>query len=268
MQLEDAKVVGNEATGQDYWLMSLDSPGIAGAVKPGQFVHIQIPNEDSLVLRRPFSVFKAEEGMLRILYKNVGQGTAAMRSFTKGQIVSLMGPLGNGFPLKDTGAYPVLVAGGYGVAALYMLAANFSHQGTLVVGGKSKKDVLCTPDFEALGWDVQLVTEDGSLGQKGVVTDLLDGCVKHGAETGTELYACGPDGMLNAVARYAAEQGMTSWVSMDCYMGCGAGACLTCVHKIRDEDGVIRWKRTCKDGPVFEGSDVVWSEPLPARTNT
>lgn len=259
MQLENAKVMSVSRLTSDYRLLVLECPRIASAVKPGQFVHLRVPGPDAFTLRRPFSVFKADERTISIFYKRVGRGTRAMDEMGPGDPVSLLGPLGTSFPVDHGNTFPVLVAGGYGIAALYLLAKSSQSKGILFAGGRTGSEVLCTEEFAALGWQVRIATDDGSLGQKGLVTDALDKWIAgEGAGLNVEFYACGPDGMLEAVAVRATRDGRQAWISLDRHMGCGVGACLACVQKLRGDDGVERLGRVCRDGPVFECRKVVW----------
>ena len=259
MKMQSAQVLEHREMSGGYRCLDLNVPDIVDCVLPGQFVHLRIPGTEGLVLRRPFSVFKAENGRLSILYKAVGRGTRVMMHLAPGSEVSLLGPLGNGFPLDVGEALPVLVAGGYGVAPLYFLATRLGVEGCLFVGGASRDDIFCVADFEALGWRSVVSTEDGSLGTPGLVTAPLDAWLRE-LEPGVSpvFYACGPDGMLRAVGDRARAGGWTAWLSLDKHMGCGVGACLACVQKVRDADGTVRWARVCKDGPVFEAGTIVW----------
>jgi len=259
MRIEQARVTGHEELSGSYRVLTVNAPAISASVKPGQFVHLLVPRLDSAVLRRPFSVFGADSKALRILYKRIGKGTHAMASLSEGDEVSLLGPLGNGFPALRAGRCPVLVAGGYGVAPLCFLAGRMKRKGVFFVGGATRRDILCLDEIRALGWRVGVATEDGSLGKKGFVTDVLDVWLKEQAIAGTpEFYACGPDGMLKAVGERAARGGWTAWLSLDKHMGCGVGACLACVQKIRGPGGRPILVRVCKEGPVFEAKNVVW----------
>jgi dihydroorotate dehydrogenase electron transfer subunit len=232
---------------------------VASQVTPGQFIHLRVPRLDGAVLRRPFSVFKADATSLSVLYKQVGRGTQAMAAITKGEAVNIIGPLGNGFPDPDGDCFPVLVAGGYGVAPLYLLASRMRTTGILFVGGRSAVDILCVDLFEAMGWDVRITTEDASLGEKGLVTQALDAWLESGGtEKCPEFFACGPDGLLKAVGDRAIAVDRPGWLSLDKHMGCGVGACLACVQRILKTDGTIVWKRVCKDGPIFEAREIVW----------
>lgn len=261
MRMEEATVVEQREIRGGYSLLVLASPSIAPEVRPGQFVHLRVPRLDASVLRRPFSVFRAENGRISIFYKNVGRGTAAMGTLVPGGSVSLIGPLGNGYPRPTAGKLPVLVAGGYGMAALYLLAKGSPAKGIAFVGGKTSDDILCVEDFKALGWDVRVATEDGSQGSRGLVTDALEAWLGRELKGRVpEFFACGPNGMLKAVGDRAAKDGWTAWLSLDNHMGCGVGACLTCVQRIRTADGGWEWLRVCREGPVFEGKNVIWND--------
>ena len=261
MQLETTTILEHRDFGAGYRLLRLAAPAIAPQVQPGQFVHVRIPHLEASVLRRPFSVFKAENGELALLYKAVGRGTTALATAPAGEKVSLIGPLGHGFPLDTpAGRIPILVAGGYGMAALYLVARRLSTPGLVFVGARGAPDVLCVEEFEALGWKVHIATEDGSRGARGLVTGPLDAWLAEGrAGHIPEFYACGPNGMLRAVGDRAIAGDWRAWLSVDRHMGCGVGACLTCVVKLQDTDGAWLWARACKEGPVFESRQIRWA---------
>jgi dihydroorotate dehydrogenase electron transfer subunit len=262
MTQEKATVIEHCPFQGDYRLLRLSAPAVGPLVQPGQFVHLRIPRFEHAVLRRPFSVFKADPEGLSILYKNVGKGTAAMCCVREGEEIDLIGPLGSGFPVAGEGkTLPVLVAGGYGNAALYLLAARLPVKGIAFFGGRSAIDILCVDEFKALGWDVRVTTDDGSLGQKGLVTAALDLWLEEQKKNSrcAELFACGPNAMLKAVGDRAIRHDLTAWLSMDRNMACGVGACLTCVIKRKTAEG-WEWARCCKDGPVFEAREILWEE--------
>jgi dihydroorotate dehydrogenase electron transfer subunit len=283
MKQEQTTVIEHRLFHGDYRLLKFSAPAIGPLVQPGQFVHLKIPRLEHAVLRRPFSVFKADAESISILYKAVGKGTAALAAVAAGEPVNLVGPLGTGFPMigKNTKT-PVLVAGGYGNAALYLQAAKLPVKGVAFFGGRTADDILCVDEFKALGWDVQITTDDGSLGQKGFVTAALDawleeqeaggrgqgsgGNCSQGSEKNSkpqrsclELFVCGPNAMLKAVGDRAILNGLTAWLSMDRNMACGVGACLTCVIKRKTADG-WEWARCCKDGPVFNAEEIIWED--------
>lgn len=242
-----------------YWSLELDAGPIAEQARPGQFVHVRVPRLEQAALRRPFSIFGADGGVLKLLYKTVGRGTAEMNHLRPGDPVQVIGPLGNGFPLEPQGV-PILVAGGYGVAPLSFLAERLGRKGVLLAGGRSTDDVLAVETFEQLGWQVRVATQDGSRGEKGLVTVLLDQELARQKAAGGlfEIYACGPDGMLRAVGERATASGCRGWLSLDKHMVCGVGACLACVQNLRRKDGTDWIGRVCHDGPIFEAREIVW----------
>lgn len=259
MKLEQAIIGEHRDVGSGYRLLVFDCSAIAQAATPGQFVHLRVPGLDGSVLRRPFSIYKADAGRFSMIYKQVGRGTREMSALPAGRAVSVIGPLGNGFPLPPPLlTTPVLVAGGYGVAPLYFLASRMVRTGMLFVGGRTAPDILCADEFRALGWDVRVTTEDGSLGLRGRVTDALNPWLAGGAGGVPVFYSCGPDGLLRAVDTRAQQGGWQGWLSLDKHMGCGVGACLACVQRVRKPDGQTQWKRVCKDGPVFEVGEIMW----------
>ncbi|MGI5868932.1 MAG: dihydroorotate dehydrogenase electron transfer subunit [Kiritimatiellia bacterium] len=262
MQLSDSPILANDPVGPDYRMMTLGAPGIAAAARPGQFIHLRIPNIDPASLRRPFSICDAADGRLRILYKQVGRGTAAMTRLKPGDVANILGPLGNGFPRPAPEATPLLVAGGHGVAPLLFLARRTPRKGVLFAGGRSARDVLLIDEFKAIGWETRVCTDDGSLGTRGFVTAALDAWQGGHPATAAELFACGPGPLLAAVDQRAERWGRKAWLSLDRHMGCGVGACLGCVQKIRrttpvGETRVVQ-ARVCKDGPVFASGAIVW----------
>ncbi len=260
MKLEQAVVIEHQPIQGGYALLHMEAPAVAAQVQPGQFIHVRVPHLEECVLRRPFSVFKADRKTLSILYKDVGKGTRTLRYLRSGETLNILGPLGRGFPAPETGKFPLIVAGGYGMAALYLTACQAPVKGVAFFGGRAAKDILCVDDFAAQGWAVRVSTQDGSQGHRGLVTDLLDAWWSHEAAGRTpEIFACGPGGMLRAVARRALDRNWTAWTSMDNNMGCGVGACLTCVLKVHQGDAWA-WARSCREGPVFECREVVWED--------
>jgi len=254
-----AKILHHAPLKAGYWTLTLDAKEIADSAVPGQFVHIRIPSLEPSALRRPFSIFGARGGQLHILYKTVGRGTEKMNALNAGDTVTVMGPLGNGFPLTPTGI-PLLVAGGYGVAPLCFLAEHLPCKGIVFIGGRTADDILAYEQFEQLGWTVHIATQDGSQGETGLVTLPLDREIARLKADGqhVELYACGPDGMLKAVGQRAIDNNAQGWLSLDKHMVCGVGACLACVQKLLTPDTPPRLVCVCRDGPVFNAHDIIW----------
>jgi dihydroorotate dehydrogenase electron transfer subunit len=251
------QIVSNERDTDLYFRLVVRAPEIAPRVQPGQFAHLRIlPMKDAL-LRRPFSIFQVTNDSFSLLYKVVGRGTGILSRMNPGEELSVIGPLGHGFtvPQPET-EIPLLVAGGYGMAAMYLLAERSPRKGIVFVGGRRRVDILCEKEFRALGWDVRVTTEDGSLGERGLVTQPLEAELRRNA-TGRKLFACGPTPMLRAVGRLAEEFSLPAELSMDEHMCCGVGVCLTCVIPVKTGDG-WEYQRTCTEGPVFEAKEIVW----------
>ncbi len=263
MRLHETPVISNLPLSGGYYMLSLGAPELSTEAKPGQFVHLRIPNIEASSLRRPFSICDAEVGVIKILYKVVGRGTEAMARIAVNETVNVMGPLGNSFPCPVDDKMPLLVAGGYGVAPLYFFAKNSTTKGALFVGGRSEQDILLVEDFTKIGWETYVSTDDGTLGDKGFVTQILDKWQGAHPATKIEIFACGPDPMLAAVDTRAQNWGVEAWLSLDRHMGCGVGACLGCVQKIRRKtnSGTEEYMaRVCRDGPIFRANTIVWEE--------
>ena len=232
-------------------VMASDTP--FPEVRPGQFAELRIDQTPTVVLRRPISVhsFNAVKNEIGFLVQIVGDGTKWLGSLKAGDKVNTLLPLGNGFTMPaEPGKKYLLVGGGVGSAPLYYLAEELKrggHEFTILIGARSAKDLYCREAYEALG-RVEYTTEDGSLGEKGYVTNhsLL-------AEKYDYIYTCGPKPMMMAVARYARESGIACEVSLENKMACGLGACLCCV-----EDTKEGHKCVCTDGPVFSIDELKW----------
>lgn len=252
---ETTSIIRHDDIGSGYSHLVLDAPRIAEAVSPGQFVHVMVQGLEKSALRRPFSVFNAEDGKVEILYKRVGRGTAALNAAKVGETIRVLGPLGKGFPCECKGR-ALLVGGGYGVAPLYFLSRRLgAEKAILFVGGRTKADLLALDRFAAIGIETRIATNDGSLGEKGFVTCPLDEEISRLREKGEcfEFFTCGPDGLLKAVCERALALGVPGWISVDRHMICGVGACYACIQKTVHGNA-----RCCVDGPVFPAKDLVW----------
>lgn len=255
--LEDCRIISNTRYKGDYFKLVFDSPRISPSCRPGQFVHVKIGGPADRMLRRPFSVNDACDGRIRILYKVVGDGTSFLSRLPPGTICNLMGPRGNGFG-ETSGRTPVIVAGGYGAAATFMLAKNSPKKGFLLAGARTSAELVLIEDYRRIGFDVMISTDDGSEGEKGLVTSLLDKFIRERRSCigDFSFHACGPEPMLYAMARMLRSEGLDGEVSLDHMMCCGVGACLACVVRLRKQDGGWKYSRTCTDGPVFPASSL------------
>lgn len=231
--------------------MWLSVGSMADEAKPGQFISVY-SNDSSRLLPRPISICEVDTEFraLRIVYRVVGEGTKEFSKLRAGQQVRIMGPLGNGFFLKDKRA--ILVAGGIGIPPMLELAKQLDCEKTIVVGYRDAQTFLA--DELALYGDVVIATEDGSVGTKGNVLDAI----RENNIEGDVIYSCGPTPMLRALKAYAAENHIECQISLEEKMACGIGACLACVckSKEKDEHTNVHNKRICKDGPVFYAEEV------------
>lgn len=231
--------------------LALDVPDWPGHA-PGQFAMLSFApmGLSDPLLPRPMALFSAHGSRLEFRHKIVGRGTALLASLPTGSRIGIVGPLGNGFPAPPGDGDLVLVGGGTGIASLYELAES-SPGARVLLGGRSKSDILARQEFSALDVDLSLATDDGSLGHRGFVTDLLE------PRAGEVVYACGPTPMMRLAHEKAAKASVRSWVSLENQMACGFGVCLGCVISSPASSGA-GFRYVCTDGPVFEGAQVDW----------
>lgn len=245
-----AAVVSQEALTEDIFSMWIEAPEVASNARPGQFISVYTKDRSKL-LPRPISLCEIdkERGRLRIVYRTAGAGTKEFSGYQAGDPVTVMGPLGNGFPLGEKKAF--LIGGGIGIPPMLELAKQLDCEKQMVLG---YRDVLfLNQEFEAYG-SVYVATEDGSAGTKGNVLDAI----RANGLNADVIYACGPTPMLRALKAYALENHMECWLSLEEKMACGIGACLACVCQSKDVDehSHVHNKRICKDGPVFPAEEV------------
>jgi dihydroorotate dehydrogenase electron transfer subunit len=251
----------------DYVQFTVVAPRIAEEFRPGHFVAVAVGGENTgMILRRAFALSGATPGgqfagTIQFVVAEHGPGTRWLVQRRPGEFLDLVGPLGQPFPLPARPAAAVLVGGGYGAAPLLPLAQGLLDAGSaveFVLGAATARRLYGELPAKRLVGQVRVTTDDGSAGERGVVTDVLDSAVRRiGAEV---IYACGPMGMLRAVAQFAENHGIRSQVAVEEAMACGIGVCMTCVLPVRGEDGRSRFVRSCVDGPVFDGSTVRWDD--------
>ncbi len=247
---EQAVIIRQEEISYGIYSMWLKTDKIAGNAKPGQFISIYC-HEGSRLLPRPISICEIDRAdqALRIVYRVQGKGTEEFSKMRTGGSVDIVGPLGNGFPLKEKKAF--LIGGGIGVPPMLQLAKELKCEKQMILGYQDS--LFLQEEFKRLG-NPYVATEDGSYGTEGNVMDAI-------RENGLDaeiIYACGPMPMLRAVKAYARERNIECWVSLEERMACGIGACLGCVCKSKERDGHtnVNSKRICKEGPVFRAEEV------------
>jgi dihydroorotate dehydrogenase electron transfer subunit len=264
----EAEILWNRRLSPDYNILALAAPAVAARVQPGQFVMIRTADGQDPLLRRPFSVFEILRGGdgaptgFTILSKRVGTGTARLYAAWPGQTLCCLGPLGRPFTLVDPPTEAWMIAGGVGLAPFATLAERLGARGcrlTLFYGARRASELFAVDLFERLGARVVLATEDGSCGAPGRVSaPLADELSRSEPDRPLMLYACGPEPMLVAVSELAAAHRRSSQLAMERVMGCGMGGCFSCVVRVRDGHGGTHYVRSCIEGPVFRGEDVVW----------
>jgi dihydroorotate dehydrogenase electron transfer subunit len=234
-------------------LIWLDAPAIAEMAKPGQFVMVRCAEDHDPLLRRPLSIHEADDsGGVALLFEVVGRGTSWLSERAPGDLVDLVGPMGNGFSIHPDAKNLLLVAGGIGIAPLAFLAKEASRldkRVTMLQGGTQEASLLYPRHQAPPRAMVVSATDDGSCGEEGLVTCLIDKFVGQA----DQVFACGPRGMYESMLRLDCLQEKSVQVSLEERMACGVGACYGCTVKTRK--GL---KQVCHDGPVFELSDIVW----------
>ncbi|WP_138414957.1 dihydroorotate dehydrogenase electron transfer subunit [Aquibacillus sediminis] len=254
MKKKIVEVTKVETIAQDTIEMTLAAPGITTGIQPGQFVHINVGSNSSHLLRRPISIADVDlmEQTVTIIFKVVGSGTAQLGQYKVGERLEVLLPCGTGYPIDSINmSKALLIGGGIGVPPLYYLGKKLADQGIEVIsilGFQSSSNVFYESKFNQLG-DCHVVTDDGTYGYKGYVTDVVDQLsLKY-----DYYFSCGPTGMLQAVTNKLAYQ--DGYISIEQRMGCGIGACYACV--VPTNDGTNGFKKICKDGPVFRANEVV-----------
>jgi NAD(P)H-flavin reductase len=242
-----------------YVELTLAAPEIAERTEPGQFVAFAVGGPTSAhLLRRSIAIAGAGDGAVTVVVAPHGPGSTWLAGLQVGDTVDVVGPLGRPYPMPTDGVPALLVGGGYGAAALVGLAARLRAAGSTVVAvcGAASADRLSSVDELGELAEVVVTTDDGSAGRQGWVTDATAEVL---GQVGV-VYACGPMGMLRAVAEQATAAGLPSYVAVEESMACGVGVCMTCVLPVVGEDGRTRFSRSCTEGPVFGGDRVRFAD--------
>ena len=247
---EQAVIIRQEEISYGIYSMWLKTDKIAAQAKPGQFLSIYC-HEGSRLLPRPISICEIdrEDRAVRIVYRVAGKGTEELSGMRTGGSLEMVGPLGNGFPLKEKKAF--LIGGGIGIPPILQLAKELQCEKQIILGYRDF--MFLHKEFKKQG-KLYVATEDGSYGIEG---NVLDAIRKNGLKA-EAIFACGPTPMLRALKAYAADHGMDCYLSLEERMACGVGACLGCVCRSMDVDShtYVKNKRICKDGPVFAAEDI------------
>ncbi len=286
-----AAAVENVRLARDTYRLRLECPELARKVVPGQFVMVRLADSDDPLLARPLALYDTyhtatgEVQGIDVVYLVIGRMTRRLKSLPLGSQIEIWGPLGNGFQPRPAD-HLVMVAGGIGQTPFPALAQEFlgkrrfgdpprsvplAQKVTLCYGARSAEYLAGVEDFQRIGVDVRIATDDGTAGHHGLVTDLLRELLdshRHAAPDAPDaadprrvplrIVSCGPQRMMEAVAKLALERNVPCQVSLETPMACGIGICFSCVAKVRQDDGSWDYRRTCIEGPVFEASSIVW----------
>jgi dihydroorotate dehydrogenase electron transfer subunit len=264
----DAAVMTNTRLSDDYSVLALAAPEIAGLARPGQFVMVKPSRSADPLLRRPFSIFEILRGAnglpigLSLLNKRIGVGTRLLYDVEPGAQIACLGPLGRPFEPVEPPMNAWMVAGGVGLAPFLTLAEALVARGTpatLFYGARKANELYYVDTFERIGVKTVLSTEDGSRGSKGFITvPLSDALSTLAPGEAVKLYVCGPTPMMRAVAAIAEFHGQACDVSLEQVMGCGLGGCYSCVVLTRQPGTPPHFVRSCLEGPVFAADRIVW----------
>ena len=296
---------GQKGKACKYFRMALALNKPIKKVVPGQFVHINLNSNEHFaaqagevtarlsqrlnasehILPRPFTIYDVKQSgrVIEVVYQVVGQGTELMSHIKTNERVSVLCPLGNGFKIDKKARMSILVAGGIGLAGLYLLLKQMTAQRIkniyIFIGSRSKDDLCLLPEFRKLSDNIVVATEDGSLGTKGLITAALDKflnrSILHTSYSILTIYSCGPAGMSEAVRELAVSKNIPCQISLEARMGCGVGLCRVCVCPVRSpscqrhdgsrlgrltSNGVGKttkgYATVCEDGPVFSAKDL------------
>ncbi|GAB4149681.1 MAG: dihydroorotate dehydrogenase electron transfer subunit [Planctomycetaceae bacterium] len=271
-----ATVVEQKQMARDTFRMRLRCPELAKRITPGQFFMVRLPKSSDPLLGRPFALYDTfdEDGQpagVDFGYLVVGKMTSLMPHWQAGDVVEIWGPLGNGFPLPCSG-HLMMVAGGIGQTPFLATAREALGERTygsptrelnerpsrvsLCYGVRSAEYLAGLDDFNRDRLNVEIATDDGSQGHHGFVTNLLTHSLQD-AHPPTQVYCCGPEPMMEAVAKICLRHELPCWLSLETPMACGFGACFSCVTRVKLDDGTWDYRRTCVEGPVFPAESLI-----------
>lgn len=250
-----AQIRENRSIHQNHNLLSLANLDEMAEPSPGQFYMVGMGRGYDPLLKRAFSLFRRTPDGFQFLYRVKGKGTTLLGSMKEGELLDIIGPLGNSYPLPSGGQTAVVIGGGIGIASVFPLAERLSGSCHLFYGARMEDELFLAGELGAVYENLVLCTDDGSCGIKGTVVDVLrDFMGRRSGESAVPIvYACGPVPMLRGIAETAVSLGMQGYISLEENMACGIGACLGCVVKTKSG-----YKRVCKEGPIFGVSEIVW----------
>jgi dihydroorotate dehydrogenase electron transfer subunit len=271
-------VIENVQLARDTYRIRFECPAIARRIVPGQFLMFRLPGLNDPLLGRPLALYdtvldsEGRPSAIDIVYLTLGKMTNRLAGCRAGDEVEIWGPLGNGFPPITTD-HLIMVAGGIGQTPFKALGQEYvgsrqygepprtvlsAKRVTMCYGVRTAELAAGVPDFDAAGINVQLSSDDGTLGHHGLVTELLCQLLDEADSEERLVVCCGPEPMMHAVSEICNANNTRCLASLETPMACGIGICFSCVTKVRQPDGTWDWKRTCVEGPIFDGTKIEW----------
>jgi dihydroorotate dehydrogenase electron transfer subunit len=263
------EILRNEEIQEHCFLMKVKVASSFDDPLPGQFVMIRIAGLNDPFLSRPISIYSFSRGKsscsIELLFRVMGKGTQILAGLIEGSQVEIHGPLGNGFKIQTVEKNIVFIAGGIGIAPLSLLIESLcrrtdcsSSAMTVYLGFQGASAVVGLDKMQKLCSNITVCTDDGTLEEKGLVTQVFQKDMKKFTPDDTSIYACGPKEMLKSLAKILNKGKFICQVSLEERMACGTGACLGCAVTVKDKKGALAYKRVCADGPVFNLADIIW----------
>ena len=263
------EILKNEEIQENCFLMKVKVASSFENPLPGQFVMIRIAGLNDPFLSRPISIYSFSRGKnscsIELLYRVVGKGTQILAGLIEGSQVEIHGPLGNGFEIQTVKKNIVFIAGGIGIAPLSLLIEILCRRAdcspsamTVYLGFQRASAVVGLNKMKKLCRDITVCTDDGTVGEKGFVTQIFQKDMKKFSPDNTSIFACGPKEMLKSLAKILKKSKFNCQVSLEERMACGTGACMGCAVAVKDDKGALDYKRVCADGPVFNLQNIIW----------
>jgi dihydroorotate dehydrogenase electron transfer subunit len=268
-EIHIGEITNNEEISKNCFLMQVALPDTVPEPLPGQFVMVRIAGLIEPFLGRPISIYSFTRGRsscaIELLYRVAGRGTEILAGLIKGSQLEVHGPLGGGFEIFPEKKKIVFIAGGIGAAPLSLLAEHLCRHVcwpqeamTFYLGAQTETEIVGQDKLGKLCYDIRVCTDDGTRGQKSLVTHAFQKDMKEYSPGETAIYACGPKNMMKALALLLKGRRFICQVSLEERMACGTGACMGCAVAVKDKKGALAYKRVCSDGPVFNINDVIW----------
>jgi dihydroorotate dehydrogenase electron transfer subunit len=266
-EMAPGEVLFNRTLTPQHFLLALSLPPTFERPAPGQFVMVRPAGSVTPLLARPLSLYGYRGGRdgsrIELLYRTVGAGTRQLSALKAGQSVEILGPLGRGFTLGPDVDEVVLICGGMGVAPLTFFAERLGRtrahpRVVCYFGARGRDDLIGLDRLSPLCAELHIATEDGSRGERGLITDLFKARMRSHDPRRAAMFACGPNPMLQTLSRLLAGASLRCQVSVEERMACGIGACLCCVTAVATPGGQASYRRVCREGPVFDLRDLLW----------